>query len=75
MPQQTLEAVKDHAQVGLTIENDLDQARFQLANFEMLGLSLDKATAELEEEGVVAFSKAIHDLFATIEERSQALVA
>lgn len=75
VPPQTLEAVKDHGQAKLTIEDDLDEARQVLADLEGLGLSLDKATAELEKEGVEAFSKAIHTLFATIEERSKSLVA
>jgi len=75
VPQQTLDAFKGHGKVELTIENDVDLARFQLANLEMLGISLDKATAEIEVEGVESFSKSIHALFNTIEERSRALVA
>lgn len=75
VPQQTLDAFKDHGRVELTIEKDVELARYQIANLEMLGLSLDKATAEVEVEGVASFSKSIHDLFHTIEERSQALVA
>lgn len=70
VPQQTLEGVKHHAAAQLTIEDGMDEARFQLANLEMLGLSLDKATDEVEQEGVAAFSKAIADLFTTIEQRS-----
>jgi len=75
VPQRTLDAFKGHGKVELTIENDVDLARFQLANLEMLGISLDKATAEIEVEGVESFSKSIHALFNTIEERSRALVA
>lgn len=75
VPPQTLEAVKDHGLAELTIEKDLDQAKQVLADLEGLGLSLDKATSELETEGVEAFSKAIHAVFATIEERSHSLVA
>ncbi|MEX2161690.1 MAG: transaldolase [Anaerolineales bacterium] len=75
VPQKTLDALKDHGAVELTIEQDLDAAKQDLADLEGLGLSLDKATAELEAEGVEAFSKAIHALFGTIEERSRSLVA
>ncbi|HRN50956.1 MAG TPA: transaldolase [Anaerolineales bacterium] len=70
VPPQTLEGVKHHAAAQLTIEDGMDEARFQLTNLEMLGLSLDKATDEVEQEGVAAFSKAIADLFATIEQRA-----
>jgi transaldolase len=73
VPPQTVEAVKDHAVVALTIEQGMDEARYQLTNFEMLGLSLDKATDELEEEGVAAFSKSLKTLFATVEQRSKQL--
>lgn len=75
VPPQTLEAVKDHGQAVLTIEEDLPEAERVLAELEDLGLSLDKATSELETEGVEAFSNSIHTLFATIEERSRSLVA
>ncbi len=75
VPPQTLEAVKDHGHAELTIEQDLDSAHQQLKDFEDLGLSLDQATAELEAEGVEAFSKAIHALFGTIDERTRTLVA
>jgi len=75
VPQQTLEAVKDHGKTALTVEQGLDDARAALADLEALGLSLDQATDEVESEGVEAFSKSIHALFATIEERSKTLVA
>jgi len=74
VPQQTLEAVKDHGKTELTVEQGLDDARSALADLEALGLSLDPATDEVEIEGVEAFSKSIHALFDTIEERSKALV-
>ena len=75
VPQQTLEAVKAHGIPELTIESDLAAANKALDDFERLGLSLAQATAELETEGVASFSKSIHAVFATIEERSRSLVA
>jgi transaldolase len=75
VPPQTLTAVKDHAKAELTIEDDLEGARQVLADLESLGLSLDKATSELETEGVDAFRKSIHTLFDTIKQRSKALVS
>jgi transaldolase len=74
IPPQTLDAMKDHARTELTIEDDLEGAQQAVIDLETLGLSLDKATAELEVEGVEAFSKAIHTLFETIEKRSKTLV-
>lgn len=75
VPPQTLEAVKDHGQAELTVEHDVDQAHKDIAALEELGLSLDKATDELEAEGVESFSQAIHTLFHTIDQRSHSLVS
>jgi transaldolase len=73
VPHQTLEAVKGHGIPKITIDSDLDAARQDLDDLESLGLSLDQATAELEIEGVASFSKSIHAVFDTIEERSHTL--
>lgn len=75
VPHKTLDAFKDHGKPELTIEADMDDAKRDLAALEELGLSLDQATAEIEKEGVESFSKSIHELFETIEERSKTLVA
>ena len=53
----------------------VEEAKRVLADLESLDLSLDKATAEVEVEGVESFSKSIHAVFDTIEERSRTLVA
>jgi transaldolase len=74
VPQPTLDAVKDHGKTELSVDQGVDEARQVFADLESLGLSLDQATAEVEDEGVEAFSKAIHALFGTIQERSKALV-
>jgi transaldolase len=73
VPQQTLDAVKDHGKTELTVEQGVDGERKVFSDLESLGLSLDQATMEVEEEGVEAFSKAIHALFDTIQERSKTL--
>jgi len=75
VPQQTLDAFKDHGKVELTIESNLDAAKQVLSDLESLSLSLDQATAEVEIEGVESFSKSIHAVFDAIEERSRTLVA
>jgi transaldolase len=69
VPPKTLDAFKDHGHPQFSIEADLAGAEKVLADLERLGLSLDQATDELEEEGVAAFSKSIHELMASIEEK------
>lgn len=75
VPPKTLEAFKDHGHPQLTVTEDVEGARQVLADLERLDLSLDQATAELEEEGVAAFSTAIHSLLDTIEERRSHMAA
>lgn len=73
IPPQTLKAFLDHGNPALSITEDLDAAHKVLADLDSLGLSLDQATDELEEEGVAAFSKSIHALLDTIAERRKVL--
>lgn len=73
VPAETLEAFLDHGTPEPSIENDLEAAHQVMADLETLGLSLDQATDELEDEGVAAFSSSIHALLHTIGERRQVL--
>ncbi len=69
VPQQTLEAFRDHGQAKQTLTEDLDQARFVLQSLEELGISMDQVTQELEDEGVKAFADSYNSLLETIEKR------
>jgi transaldolase / glucose-6-phosphate isomerase len=72
VPPQTLQAYKDHGKVGLTIEQDLDRARQEFTQLESLGISMQKVTQELEEEGVQAFSESYNSLIASVQMRREA---
>ena len=74
VPPQTLDAFRDHGKALLTIQDDLDKAHQTLADLEMLGISMDKVTEELETEGVRSFADAFTDLLKTIDERRSAAV-
>ncbi len=74
VPPQTLDAFKDHGKVKVTIEKDLDQAKQDFASLESLGISMQKVTQELEEEGVQAFSESYNSLLATVKMRREAAV-
>ena len=69
VPPQTLEAIRDHAKVEITLTRDLDKARDAIAQLEAQGISMDVVTQELEDEGVAAFADSFNSLIATIEER------
>lgn len=75
VPPQTLEAFRDHGKVQLTIEKDLDEVKKAFSDLEAVGLSMQKVTQELEEEGVQAFSDSYDSLLATVKlRREEALV-
>jgi transaldolase len=66
VPPDTLDAFLDHGVVALTVEDDLDEAHAQLNRLAELGIDLDQATEELQEEGVDKFIKPFDSLLETI---------
>ena len=69
VPPQTLEAVRDHAKIEITLTRDLDQAQDAINQLESNGISMDVVTQELEDEGVKSFADAFSQLLKTIDER------
>jgi len=69
VPPQTLEAFRDHGIVKSTLMEHIDEERKVLSEVESLGVSMDKVTAELEDEGVKSFADAFAAMLKTIEER------
>jgi transaldolase/glucose-6-phosphate isomerase len=59
--------------VASTIDRDLDGAKHALREVEALGISIDRVTDELIEEGVASFSKSFDELIASIESKRQEL--
>jgi transaldolase/transaldolase/glucose-6-phosphate isomerase len=66
LPPDTLEAFLDHGTVAVTVEDDLDVNRAQIAKLAELGINLDQATEELQQEGVDKFIKPFDSLLETI---------
>jgi transaldolase / glucose-6-phosphate isomerase len=75
VPPQTLEAVRDHAKIEITLTRDLDQAQDAIKQLEASGISMDVVTQELEDEGVKAFADAFTQLLKTIDERRTSAVS
>jgi transaldolase len=73
MPIETITAFIDHGRVASTIDRDLDGAKHALREVEALGISIDRVTDELIEEGVASFSKSFDELIASIESKRQEL--
>jgi transaldolase len=72
LPEKTLEAFIDHGKVRNALEAEVDLAHRQLADLAAVSISLDRATVELEAEGVEAFAESYRQLLATLRESAAA---
>ena len=72
VPPQTLVAFRDHGKVQLSIEKNLVQARKDFSDLEAVGISMQKVTQELEEEGVQTFAESYNSLIASVKNRREA---
>ncbi len=74
MPDQTIDAARDHGTARRTIDRDVPGAHRLLDQVRAAGVDIDRICAvELVEEGVAAFAKAFNDLIDTISSKSAAL--
>lgn len=73
MPMETIEAFLDHGDVQRTLDANLLDAHDAIRAVEGNGISMERVTGELLDEGVRAFAKSFDDLIATIESQRKAL--
>jgi transaldolase / glucose-6-phosphate isomerase len=73
VPPQTLDAFRDHGTAAMTLVEGLDECRAQVAELEKVGISLQKVTDELEEEGVKSFADAFTALLDSLEARRKSV--
>ena len=69
MPLKTLDAFADHGEVRRTVDDQVDEARAQLAALEEVGIDMDRITDKLQEEGVEKFAKSYRELIETVERK------
>ncbi len=62
MPENTMDAFRDHGRVRKSLTADVDRAEATLAALDRAGLSLDAITAKLVTDGVTLFSDAFDKL-------------
>src|SRR5918992_1617983 len=65
----TVPAFRGHGKTAFTIEEALEEAREAFSKAEELGLDLDRAMQELQDEGVDRFAESFDALIAAIEEK------
>lgn len=73
MPLKTLEHFHDHGRVRFSIEDQLPEAKAQLAALEDAGIHYDQVTRQLQEEGVQKFIDSFHTLFECIDNKRKVL--
>ena len=74
MPLETIENFRDHGRVRLSIEDNIPQAKAELAALEEVGIHYDQVTQQLLDEGVQKFADSFHELFKGIESKKQAIM-
>ena len=69
MPPETMDAYRDHGNPAATLETNLDQARRFSPILTRAGISLDRITDDLVEDGVEQFAKAADKLYGALAEK------
>lgn len=73
MPLPTIDSFREHGRVRLSIDDQLPQAKAQLAALADVGLHYDEITRQLQEEGVQKFIDSFQKLFACIDNKRKTL--
>jgi transaldolase/glucose-6-phosphate isomerase len=72
MPQETLNAYRDHGDPAPRLEEGVDEAEKTLGLLPKLGIKIDRVTQQLEDEGIEKFNKPYDDLMADLEKKHAA---
>jgi len=70
VPVDTLNAYREHGDPKTTIEKDVAEAARVMRGLTEMGISIDKITQQLEDQGVDNFNKPFDKLMETLEKRS-----
>jgi transaldolase len=74
MPPKTMDAFREHGIVARSLTQDVEGARYVLAEAERLDLNLNAVTAALVDDGVKQFAEAADKLLAAVEQKRAALL-
>ncbi len=73
MPLKTIESLRDHGRVRLSMEDHHLEAQAELAALEDAGIHYDQVTRQLQDEGVQKFVDSFRTLFAGIDNKRKVL--
>jgi transaldolase len=74
LPVETLEAYRDHGKPASRLTEEVDRAASHLQRLPELGIDLNQATQQLEDEGVDKFNKPFDSLMTTLEGKSKVAI-
>ncbi|MGH9752327.1 MAG: bifunctional transaldolase/phosoglucose isomerase, partial [Blastocatellia bacterium] len=75
LPPATFTAFRDHGNVRLTIEENLDEAKRTLAKLAEVGIDLKEVCRKLQDDGVKAFADSFESLMQSITSKRAALTS
>lgn len=73
IPVETMDAYRDHGDPQACLEQESVSADMVLARLPELGISIDKITQQLEDEGVEKFTKPFDKMMETLTQRSKGI--
>lgn len=73
VPVETLNAYRDHGRPQLSLEQNISRAYHTLNKLSLVGIDLERATQQLEEEGVEKFVSALERLMLSLREKQAAI--
>lgn len=75
VPPATYTAFRDHGEVALTLETDLDEAQATAVNLAATGIDLAQVTQQLQDDGVKAFADSFESLMSSITSKRATLTS
>lgn len=75
LPDETVDAFRDHGRAAATLEVDIDGEERAMERLAALGIDIDRVTDELIEEGIEKFATPFDSLLASLDEKRKALAA
>jgi transaldolase/glucose-6-phosphate isomerase len=74
MPPATMDAFRDHGKVGMTLEENIDEARQTMAALDQSGILIDEVTDKLIVDGVQLFADAFDKLLGAVARKRTAIL-
>lgn len=71
LPPQTIEAFRDHGEVGRTVDRNVDESRRTIEALEKLGIAMRDVTDKLLVDGIASFAKSFDSLIAGIAKKRE----